>query len=409
MMSVEGPFLSAIIARLPDPKYNLAAYGVAFALALIIEAPVIMIMSASTALVKSRNSYKKLRNFTYSMNFIATIFMLNLLIVPIFNFIIKDLISLDEKVANLTYGAVFLLLPWPGAIGYRRFFQGILINNNETRKVAYGTIIRLISMSSTALTLFFLTDLPGVYIGASSLSMGVSAEAISGRLMASKALKNVLTIESAENEILTYKEIFQFYYPLAMTSILGLGVHPLVTFLIGQGRMALESLAVLPVVNSLVFIFRAIGLSYQEVIIALAGEDKNNISNLTNLAKYAGIAVVFLLALIAYSPIAHIWFSGVSGLSPDLAVFAITPVRIMFILPGLTMLISYQRSILVHRRKTGPITTATSIEVLGIVSVIFLMITIFDATGIVAAALGYVLGRLAANLFLAIKMKQQTI
>ena len=42
MMSIEGPFLSALIARLNEPKYNLAAYGVAFAFALIIEAPVIM-------------------------------------------------------------------------------------------------------------------------------------------------------------------------------------------------------------------------------------------------------------------------------------------------------------------------------------------------------------------------------
>jgi hypothetical protein len=30
MMSVEGPFLAAVIARLAEPKYNLAAYGVAF-------------------------------------------------------------------------------------------------------------------------------------------------------------------------------------------------------------------------------------------------------------------------------------------------------------------------------------------------------------------------------------------
>ncbi len=34
MMSVEGPFLSAIIARMSNPVYNLAAYGVAFSLAL---------------------------------------------------------------------------------------------------------------------------------------------------------------------------------------------------------------------------------------------------------------------------------------------------------------------------------------------------------------------------------------
>ena len=56
MMSLEGPYLSALIARLAEPKFNLAAYGIAFSLALIIEAPVIMMMSASTAV-----SYTHLR------------------------------------------------------------------------------------------------------------------------------------------------------------------------------------------------------------------------------------------------------------------------------------------------------------------------------------------------------------
>jgi hypothetical protein len=39
--------------------------------------------------------------------------------------------------------------------------------------------------------------------------------------------------------------------------------------------MAIESLAVLPVVSSLVFIFRSPGLSYQEVNIALIGKEIN--------------------------------------------------------------------------------------------------------------------------------------
>ena len=58
MMSVEGPYLAALIARSPEPKFNLAAYGVAYSLALIIEAPIIMIMSASVALVKNKDSSK---------------------------------------------------------------------------------------------------------------------------------------------------------------------------------------------------------------------------------------------------------------------------------------------------------------------------------------------------------------
>jgi hypothetical protein len=48
-MAVEGPFLAAVIARLSEPMHNLAAFGVAFSVAMLVESPVIMLLSASTA------------------------------------------------------------------------------------------------------------------------------------------------------------------------------------------------------------------------------------------------------------------------------------------------------------------------------------------------------------------------
>ncbi|MBK5098686.1 MAG: hypothetical protein JJE01_12945, partial [Gemmatimonadetes bacterium] len=36
MMAAEGPFLAAVIARLADPKFNLAAFGVAFAIGILV-------------------------------------------------------------------------------------------------------------------------------------------------------------------------------------------------------------------------------------------------------------------------------------------------------------------------------------------------------------------------------------
>ena len=58
LMGAELPALSAVIARLPHPEINLAAYGgVVFPLALIIESPIIMLLAASTALCKDWASY----------------------------------------------------------------------------------------------------------------------------------------------------------------------------------------------------------------------------------------------------------------------------------------------------------------------------------------------------------------
>ncbi len=400
MMSVEGVFLSALIARLDEPIYNLAAYGVAFAFALIIEAPVIMMMTASTALVKDSFSFNKLKRFTYFLITIITLLMLILVIPAIFYFLTEDLIGLPKRVSYLTHIATIILLPWPAAIGYRRFYQGVLIRNNLTRRVAYGTVIRLTTMTITAFVIYFYFDVPGVAVGASALTVAVLAEAIASRLMTISIVKKLHDNPSTNNEKITYKEIYKFYYPLAVMSLLSLGVQPFVTFFVVQSRMAIESLAVLPVITSFVFIFRALGLSYQEVIIAQMGDDKGGYIPLRNFAVVLAGVLSIILLIIAFTPLADFWFKEVSGLSNFLSEFARTPLKIMAIIPALTVFISFQRSVLVSDKNTAPITWGTAIEFTVIVIVMLLSINVFSFVGAVAATISFVVGRTAANVYL---------
>ena len=400
MMSVEGPYIAALIARMPEPKFNLAAYGVAFSFALIIEAPIIMIMSASTALVKNFQSFAKLRNFTYASNLLITLMMLVLIVPDVFYFITENLIGLPKKVATLTHLATTILLPWPGAIGYRRFFQGLLIRNNLTRRVAYGTIIRLASMSFTALFFFLFTEVNGVVVGAAALSVAVTLEALASRLMANEIVQQLKRNKSNNLNPITYKEIYKFYYPLALTSLIGLGVQPFVTFFVGQSKMAIESLAVLPVITSFVFIFRGMGLSFQEVVIALIGEKKGGYIPLQKFGFILGTTLTAVLALFAFTPLSGFWFKTVSGLSDFLTDFSTVPLMIMAIFPALTVLISIQRGLLVSSKNTKPVTIATSIEFSTIVIVLLVSIHIFNVIGAIAATSAFVTGRIIANFYL---------
>ncbi|MEO8231015.1 MAG: hypothetical protein ABI638_01950 [Ignavibacteriota bacterium] len=396
MMSIEGPYLSALIARLAEPKFNLAAYGIAFSLALIIEAPVIMMMSASIALVKDYQSFKQLRKFNYILSLSITAAMVIFILPPIFYFITEDLIGLPREVSYLTHLAVMILIPWPGAIGYRRFYQGILIRNNLTRLVAYGTIIRLVSMSITAFALYKFTSVPGVVVGACALSTAVICEAIASKLMVKKFLVRLKNQISDSDNNLSMKEIIKFYYPLALTSLLTLGIQPFVTFFIGQSRMPLESFAVMPVVTSFVFIFRGLGLSFQEVVVALIGDDMSGFNQLKRFAVKLAMFVAGTLMLIAFTPLAEIWFKDVSGLSESLTDFAKLPLMIMSFFPALTVLISFQRAVLVKANETKQITYGTAIEFVGIIIVVAVCIKFFSLIGAVAATIAFVIGRMAA-------------
>lgn len=401
MMSIEGPFLAAVIARLAEPKFNLAAYGVAFSFAMIVEAPIIMIMSATVALVRDRDSFIKLRTFSYALNYTITTVMLVILFTPVFDFLALEVVDLPPAVAHLTRIASIILLPWPGMIGYRRFYQGMLIINSLTRRVAYGTIIRLTSMAGTALALYFLTDLPGAWVGAAALTMGVTMEGLASRMMAYRAVKDLLANPAVSAEPpLTYRRIIHFYYPLALSTILALGAHPMVTFFLGHSRMAIESLAVMPVINSLSFIFRSPGLAMQEVVITFLGKNNEGYAPLAKFACRLGLYLTLGFLLIAFSPLAVVWFYHVSGLSQELTDFAIFPLQLISILPALAVLLSFQRAALVNAHRTKPITIATGLEMAVMIGALFLMVNYLDMIGAVAGATAYAIGRGSANIFL---------
>lgn len=404
MMAVEGPTLTAVIARMPNPKFNLAAFGVAFAFALIVEAPVIMMMTASTALVSNRETYLKLRNFTRALNISITLVMMIGLVPAVHHWVISVLLGLDPSVARLTWLPLALLLPWPAAIGLRRFYQGILIRNGQTRRVAYGTVIRLVTMASSTVMLVVGTDLEGASVGAAALSLGVTAEAATAWLLTRRLIQRLLDGSLAERPLddtgLYYRSIITFYAPLALTSFLSLGVQPIVTFFVGHGRAPLESLAVLPVVHALVFIFRAPGLAFQEAAIALFGDQMEGYPTLRRFVALLGGGVFLGMGLIVWTPLADWWFYSVAGLSSDLVAYAIPAARILTIMPALTVLISWQRSLLVHFKKTTPITWASALEIIGVVIGLTVGILVFDLVGATAAAAALVIGRLGANAWL---------
>jgi hypothetical protein len=410
MMSVEGPFLAAVIARLPAPTLNLAAYGVAYAVALLVESPILLVMSTSTALAEDWPSYLKLRNFVFSLNAVLTAIMALSLWPPLFERVAGGLMGLPENLAGSTHLACLLLVPWPASIGYRRFYQGILVRNGLARRVAYGTVLRVGSMGGVALLLSLGWHAPGAVVGAASLSAGVVVEAISSRLMAQQPLRAMKGKASAGvgRDPLSYRYIWHFYTPLALTSILSMGVNPLVTFFMPSSRLGIESLAVLPVVNALVFIFRSLGLAFQDVGIALAGPHREGYRPLRRFASTLAAAAAGGLAAIAFTPLLGFWLKDLSGLSPDLAQVAVVPTRIMAIMPAFSVLLSFQHGMLVSARNTRPVSSATALEVASIALALFVGIRMAGLVGATAAAGALLFGRIAAVLFLMPSFRRAT-
>jgi progressive ankylosis protein len=396
MMGLELPYVAAIVARLPEAAHGLAAYGVAVSLAWLIESPIMMLLSASAALVRDRASYLSLRRFSNILNALVTIGMIVLALPPVFDVVAEEVIGLPHDIAELTHTATTAMILWPAAIGYRRFYQGILVRHHLTRRVAYGTIVRLTTMSITAAVLAFVIELPGALVGALAMVAGVVCEAAASRVMADPIVRSLMaSSEVAEGTLLAQREIARFYFPLALTSILGMALGPLVTFGLGRGQAPIESLAVWPVINAVAFLFRSGGIAYQEVGIAL-GTDRE----VGRTALFLGSLASLAFAALAFTPLELIWLERVSGLTPQLAAFAVWPIRLLILYPLVDYILSVQRARWIVERRTNVITISTAIEAATLAAALFLTLGPLGWIGATGGAVAMLAGRAAASIYL---------
>ncbi|MCK6684532.1 MAG: hypothetical protein L6R30_19195 [Thermoanaerobaculia bacterium] len=401
MMAAEGPFVAALVARLPEPKYNLGAFGVALALAFVAESPILMMLATTTALARDRESLARVRRFSFLMNGAVTAAMGLIAFPPVFDLLASRVLALPPPVAERAQLAVALFLPWPAAIGFRRFQQGILIGAGRTRLVAYGTAVRLATMAGTGLLLFLVGGIPGAVVGASALSAGVVVEAVASWIWARADRERLMLRPPASpGEVPTLAEIQRFYWPLAVTPLMNMAVQPMVTFFVGRGHLPIESLAVVPVVNSFAFLFRTPALAFQEVIIALGRGGEEALRSLRRFATTLGGLSSLAMAAVVLTPAAGLWFEGVTGLGADLVPLARRSAAVLVLLPAAAAAVVWAHARLVMLRTTRLVTWGTVIELTVIATSLGAGIRFSSLPAAIVASASILAGRCTGAVFL---------
>lgn len=368
MMAVEQPFIAAVIARLPRPEANLAAFGITFSLALLVEGPVIMLLTAGTALPRDRQSYQRLLHFTHLLAMSLTGLHLLIGLTPLYELIVGRMIGAPAELMGPSRTAFLILTPWTSAIAYRRLWQGVLIRFDRTKIVPVTISARLITTSTVLLLGLFWGRFEGIYVGASALSLGVTLAAIVSYLFARPTIQRHLSHLDPGEPALSWRGLLNFYLPLALTSLIVLVAQPVLAIGLARAPDPLSSLAIWPVIMGFLFLGRAMALSLQEAVVALL-EDPRNYSRLRRFALLLAGLLTAAMVMVAVTPLADLWYVQVMGLDPTLSGVARTATLILVPIPGLTTLISWRRGLLIHVKQTAPISQSVliNIAVLGVV------------------------------------------
>ena len=405
LMTLELPALSAVIARLPDPKINLAAYGgIVFPVALIVKSPIIMLLAASTALSRDWASYKKLFRFMMIAGGSLTLLHMIIAFTPAYYFVARQLINLPENVVEPGRLGLMLITPWTWSIAFRRFQQGVLIRYGHSDAVGIGTVIRLSGGGIVLVIGYLLGSLPGVAVGAIAQSVGVLSEAIYAGIRVRPVLKYEVKIAQPVTP-LGWRTFANFYIPLAMTSFLGLMWQPMGSAALSRMPDPLISLAVWPVVSGFISIFRSFGFALNEVVVALTDEAGAFFSIKKFVLILAGsVTTIKILAFL--TPVAYFWFANISALPPELATYARNAFLIAIPMAALTIFQSWYQGTIVNGGKTKAIPEATAI----FVGIFFLVaiagIAYGKIPGLYMGMAGFLLANLGQALWLGFRSRK---
>lgn len=405
LMSAELPAISAVLARLPDSTTQLAAYGgVVFPVALIIEAPIIMLLVASTTLSRDAASYRALRGFMHRSSALLTLLHLLLAVTPLYDLVVVGAMDVPAQVVEPARTGLLIMLPWTWSIAFRRFQQGALIRFGHAREVTVGTALRLATNATILLVGLWLQRWPGIVVATSAVASGVLVEAVYAGVRVRPVVRAHLDEDRGGEAPLRGRAFAAFYVPLALTSLITLAAQPLCAAGIARMPRALESLAVWPVVTGVLMLLQAMGLAFTEVVVSMVGR-AGAVTKLRRFSRRLALATGGLVLVLASTPLAEAWFAGVSALEPELAAMASGALWWAIPIPAMRALQSWYQGLLVHARRTAAITE--SVILFFAVSSLALGVGIWSraADGLIVALASYSLGRVVQTVWLRVRSR----
>ncbi|MDA8217169.1 MAG: hypothetical protein M0Z94_06065 [Dehalococcoidales bacterium] len=393
LMIVETPVVTAGISRLPDAERHLAAYGVMVAVVYTLVNIVVPLTHTGNALGLSRESFRLLRDFSLIVCAAVTLISAGIYFTPVYDVVVEGMLGTPRDVADLTRPAAQIMLVAALAIGWRRFYHGVLIRHGYTGVVGWCTLIRVVTVCGTVVVAVKLGTLPGVQMAAVALALGAVVESAGVTLIAESILRRrgAIRWETGEAFKINYGATLRFFVPLALVLVLTGTMRPIITA--GMARLPdpILSLAAFPVA------FGVFNIVYQplwvlpQTVIALVRDAHSYrvVIKFVRCACLVGWAVLFGAT---FTPVIDFYLATVLTVPPDVRVIAIPAVRVFSLYIIVAGWQTEYQGLLIARRLTGATQMATGLNVAALALTLTVGLLVGGLPGVLLGAMAYVLG-----------------
>ena len=393
IMMFEMVVITAVIARMSAPETNLAAWGISQPITMILTAMIIPIISASAALSKDWVSYLRVRSYLLTMSITLTLVHFLIAFTPLYDWFIVPLIGIPTEVIEPTRWGLYLLLPYALSMGIRRLHHGVLIRFGHSEVMLYGTFIRL-GIITLVLALTLLTDnISSIIFATASTSLGVIVEMVYVAWKVRPIINDQLKKIPPVDEPMRISAFVPFYLPLVAMSVLYMTLQPLISSGLTRMPNPVDSLAVWPVLRSLLILMSSGGFACIEVVVVLLDEPQA-MRSLRRFTLYLSAVTTAVMLVMSATPLAQWWFQSLVSLPPALVPMAKQGLWILTLVPGLFAIQHWLQGILINNRDTRGIMEAFIFSLMGTVLTLLFGVYWGGMSGINVGMFAYLTGDL---------------
>ncbi len=403
MVAGGTPIVNAGIARRPDPVEGLAAFAVAFVVAVFFNSMSFGIEPAVISMVKGRDSFRKVSVFVGILGGGLAAVILGLSLTPLAGLLFEGFFGLNPSMARLSADCLAVFSPLPLFLSVRSLGRGTLAAVSRTAVIGYATLARLGGMALLVFGAGAFLEIHGAILGALAFCLGVLIEAL---IVLFGALRRLSLLEGdTEGDIgLTYRAMFRFVAPLLLSMIFGVSVASVVNAVLARtadGEVAVSSFSV---VRSIAWFVASVLLAFHQLVIARAGTSEEE-RRVKDFAIRITVAVCALLCLVAYTPlgtwIARDWI-GVTG-----AVLESTLTTLLFVpvLPLTLGFRSFLRGRAIRDRQSGLVLASGIASFLAACLAGVLLMHVIHVGAVVAVVMWLVVNLVEAGILLLFPFK----
>jgi Na+-driven multidrug efflux pump len=389
IMVLEPSIVNMGLGRSADPELALAAYGVAYSIALLVEAPILMLIDASVARSSDHAAFAVVRRFTVILGLVVTAVGLLVSTTALYGLLVVRLMGIPPDVAAWARPTLMILSFWPFPIAWRRTYQGVLIRANRTTVITAATGVRLAVLSAALFVGLVFWPEQGAVVAGIAMEVSVIVEAALVTWAARPVLRAAQIGAHGSQDPdgpLTLNSLWRFYSPLIATSLLRQSTRPLLSAGIAAASVARGSLAAWPVAWGLTILIAGPGWSLQQLTTALA-VDRAAFRRVSRFSLGLSLALALILVLVVFTPLYGLVMGGIYGLSPVLQQLARPALGVMALLPLIQGAQALLRGSLIRYGCTKAVRTATLVSVVVLAAALLAGIRWLPVTGVLLAAI----------------------